>query len=428
MTCRRASLVALVFATGLLGAPLVPVQAEDLSARTSRTELRRRFSNGPRRVPIPRGASARRARDLGLGEGARRSLLRGRPEPAWVDAAPEGEADLIWPVEDGWFGRGFGYVRQTRPELRHNGVDIVAPEWAVVRAANDGIVAYSDNTIRGFGNCVILVHSNGWVSIYAHLSRATVQPGWRTRRGERIGFVGQTGIARGPHLHFEVRGEGRVLDPLPLFREDVPRRRDVDAIATPFEWGDAPLRPDRGGGAAADDEERSAAPPNAASNHLDTDDHNAHDPSQAPTAIAGRVLGTAAAARYATHQPLPDEITEAAGRRFSNLLWPVRGTADLREEDHAVELDAPHGSALRAPADGFVLFAGRRGGAPVVLLAHANGWVTELRHVEAIAVAPGDRVLRGNWLGEAGTAAVGLRVYDSGQPMSPTSLLVGRPD
>lgn len=178
-----------------------------------------RYSDGPRNVPRPRGAALARAQQLGLGtREAATLLLTHAPDPRWV-AAVRGarRSTLLWPIDGARFGRGFGFTRRERRELRHEGIDVAGASGAEVHAVADGIVAYADNGVRGFGNCVMIVHANGWVSLYAHLSRVTVQPGWRAVRGERIGLVGSTGIARGPHLHFELRNAGRTVDPEPLF-------------------------------------------------------------------------------------------------------------------------------------------------------------------------------------------------------------------
>ena len=178
-----------------------------------------RFSDGPRRVPRARGAAAQRATELQIGQADQaRRLLRSRPEPALLRAVRANTPrDLLWPVVQGHFGRGFGFTRRVRTELPHNGVDIGAPEGAVVRAAADGLVVYSDNGLLGFGNCVMLLHKNGWLSLYAHQQRTTVQAGYYVKRGERIGLVGHTGYAWGPHLHFELRDNGRLRDPERLF-------------------------------------------------------------------------------------------------------------------------------------------------------------------------------------------------------------------
>lgn len=178
-----------------------------------------RWSDGPRLVPTPRGVSMQRAQELGLGtrECASR-LLHGRPDERWTRAARGRTPDrILWPIDEGRWVRGFGYVRTTRPDLIHRGVDISAPVGTVVRAVADGIVAYSDNGVRGYGNVVMIVHRNGWMSLYAHNARTTVQPGYRVRRGERIALVGMTGITHGPHVHFELWQNGRAVDPSALF-------------------------------------------------------------------------------------------------------------------------------------------------------------------------------------------------------------------
>jgi murein DD-endopeptidase MepM/ murein hydrolase activator NlpD len=125
--------------------------------------------------------------------------------------------DLLWPVVRGHFGRGFGMTRRVRTNLPHNGVDIGAPAGAVVRAAADGLVVYSDNGLRGYGNCVMILHPGGLLTLYAHNRQTIVQAGRTVRRGEPIAFVGQTGYAWGPHLHFELRDNGRLRDPMRRF-------------------------------------------------------------------------------------------------------------------------------------------------------------------------------------------------------------------
>ncbi len=228
---RRASRASLSLL--LVALCISPVHADDrLPSRVSddepAAEVHRepsgfRWMDGPRRVPSARGGSKIRAESLGLGTlEAARMLLRGHVEERWLKAAQWSgrrprlgtERPLTWPVEGGHFGRGFGFTRRERPDLRHNGIDVGAPRGSVVRAADDGIVGYSDNGLHGFGNCILIVHASGLVSLYGHNDRNTVQAGWRVERGERIAFVGSTGLARGPHLHFELREAGRIIDPM----------------------------------------------------------------------------------------------------------------------------------------------------------------------------------------------------------------------
>ena len=178
-----------------------------------------RFSDGPRNVPEPRGAPMHVAAHLRIGTRDAASRLLNHPPDAKVTKAVLARKPkrLLWPVANGRLGRGYGFTRHERRELKHEGVDIGARPGTPVRAAADGIVAYSDNGLRGYGNCIMIVHANGWVTLYAHQKQTIVQAGQRVRRGQRIGYVGSTGIARGPHLHFELRQAGETADPVPLF-------------------------------------------------------------------------------------------------------------------------------------------------------------------------------------------------------------------
>lgn len=95
----------------------------------------------------------------------------------------------------------------------HNGVDYSAPIGTAVRAVGDGIVE-SAGRQNGYGNVVQLLHSGGKTTVYAHLSRIDVHIGQRLDQGQRVGAVGATGWATGPHLHFEFRINGQYQDPL----------------------------------------------------------------------------------------------------------------------------------------------------------------------------------------------------------------------
>jgi murein DD-endopeptidase MepM/ murein hydrolase activator NlpD len=118
-------------------------------------------------------------------------------------------------VENGHFGRGFGYVRKHHRNKRHDGVDVGAPIGEPVRALNDGMVGYSDNGISGYGNMVMLIHKDGSVSTYCHQRANYVFAGQQIKRGQVVGEVGTTGISRGPHLHFQWHVKGQPRDPMP---------------------------------------------------------------------------------------------------------------------------------------------------------------------------------------------------------------------
>ncbi|HEX3407739.1 MAG TPA: M23 family metallopeptidase [Caulobacteraceae bacterium] len=97
----------------------------------------------------------------------------------------------------------------------HQGVDFAAREGAPVLAAADGIVTQA-GPAGGYGNFLHIRHAGGWATGYAHLSGFApgVAPGAQVLRGQVVAFVGQTGLATGPHLHFEVSLNGIKLDPM----------------------------------------------------------------------------------------------------------------------------------------------------------------------------------------------------------------------
>jgi murein DD-endopeptidase MepM/ murein hydrolase activator NlpD len=179
------------------------------------------FCQGPRRVPRPVGAAAQLAHALGLGEPETVGHLLGNdPKQAWMEAAgsPPPDDSLLWPVPGGQLWRGFGYVRTGEyKDKLHRGVDIGAPRGTPIVAINDGVVAYSDNRVRGYGNLLVIIHGDGSVSLSAHCIETFVFPGQHVRRGQIIGAVGDTGFARGTHVHFEYHRRGRPVDPQARF-------------------------------------------------------------------------------------------------------------------------------------------------------------------------------------------------------------------
>jgi murein DD-endopeptidase MepM/ murein hydrolase activator NlpD len=394
-------------------------------------------ARGHQAFPTPRGASKARAERLGLGtlEVARR-LLHHPPEEAWVRAARVGARtieSLRWPVDDGRFGRGFGYVRTTRPDLRHDGVDVVAPRGSVVRAVEDGIVAYSGDEVRGFGNCLMIVHPNGWVSVYAHNDRITVPAGYRVRRGERVAFVGATGLAQGPHVHFELVVGGRSTDPMEHFRghpwkeararwqagELHARRDHLGAIepdySASFVVGAAPT------GAERVDPARASATLSPS-------------PSGVPEAGLAPDAGLADARRLLAHAPDERALEALDARLFGSLLWPVRGgrSAPLSgAAGEALGVRAEGGAAVRAAADGRVVYAGEglEGLGLAIVLLHKNGWVTVYGGLGEIAVTPSSIVRRGEWMGHLGEGRpLRFELRDGGEARDPRDLLVQVPE
>jgi murein DD-endopeptidase MepM/ murein hydrolase activator NlpD len=96
----------------------------------------------------------------------------------------------------------------------HTGVDLAAPLGTPVQAAADGIVVVVAHTFVGYGNYVMIAHGGGIITLYAHLMETDVNVGDRVSRGKQIGLEGSTGLSTGPHLHFEVRINDQVVDPM----------------------------------------------------------------------------------------------------------------------------------------------------------------------------------------------------------------------
>ncbi len=116
----------------------------------------------------------------------------------------------------GWTSRyGLRSDPITGEQRMHRGMDFKAKYGAEVFASAGGRVTFS-GVSGGYGNLIILAHGNGYTSYYGHLSRIEVKVGQKVRRGQRIGRVGTSGRVTGPHLHFEIRKNGRTVDPLPL--------------------------------------------------------------------------------------------------------------------------------------------------------------------------------------------------------------------
>ena len=121
---------------------------------------------------------------------------------------------FMWPVA-GFLKSGFGMRRHPiiGTMRMHAGVDLVAPYGALVKAADGGQIIQAGYD-GGYGYSIVVYHGGGFATWYAHLSRILVAVGQYVARGEVIGLVGATGLATGPHLHFEVRINGAAQNPL----------------------------------------------------------------------------------------------------------------------------------------------------------------------------------------------------------------------
>ncbi|HET7815764.1 MAG TPA: peptidoglycan DD-metalloendopeptidase family protein [Candidatus Baltobacteraceae bacterium] len=130
-----------------------------------------------------------------------------------VGQAPSAPGALSWPVS-GTITSPFGYRRSPfggGMEF-HQGLDIAAPMGTTVTAASSGTVL-SAGWYGGYGNYIVIDHGGGMATGYGHLSQIFVSAGQKVQKGQAIGAVGSTGMSTGPHLHFEVRVNGKATDP-----------------------------------------------------------------------------------------------------------------------------------------------------------------------------------------------------------------------
>ena len=121
------------------------------------------------------------------------------------------------------FSSPFGYrIHPIFHVIRfHTGIDLTARRGTPVYATGDGIIVRADYSSGGYGNIIIISHGFGYESYYAHLSKILVKPGQKVKRGDLIGLVGNTGRSTAPHLHYEIRINGKPVNPVNFYYNDI---------------------------------------------------------------------------------------------------------------------------------------------------------------------------------------------------------------
>lgn len=114
-----------------------------------------------------------------------------------------------WPVR----GRVLSAYGAKGDGLFNDGINIAAARGTTVGAAENGVIAYAGNEVKGMGNLIIIQHSGGWMTVYAHLDSMTVRRGNKVSVGQKIGTVGETGKVDEPQLHFEIRKGTKAYNP-----------------------------------------------------------------------------------------------------------------------------------------------------------------------------------------------------------------------
>lgn len=123
----------------------------------------------------------------------------------------------MYNITSGFGNRYHPILKTLRP---HTGIDIAAPKGTPVYATADGVVAYG-NAGSGYGITVIINHGYSYQTVYGHLSKKVVKSGQKVKRGQIIGYVGNTGLSLGSHLHYEVIKGGKYVNPVHYFFSDI---------------------------------------------------------------------------------------------------------------------------------------------------------------------------------------------------------------
>lgn len=116
---------------------------------------------------------------------------------------------FTWPVQ----GKILSSYGSKSSGLFNDGINIGAARGTAVKAAENGVVAYAGNEVKGMGNLIIIQHSGGWMTVYAHLDSMIVRRGTKVLVGQKIGTVGETGKVDQPQLHFEIRKGTKAYNP-----------------------------------------------------------------------------------------------------------------------------------------------------------------------------------------------------------------------
>lgn len=128
--------------------------------------------------------------------------------------------ELQWPTP-GYTRVSSPFGNRIHPILKtkrfHSGIDIAAPSGVKVVAAGAGTIAFS-GTLGSYGRTIIVDHGGGIMTLYAHNSRLSVKEGDSVKKGQKVAEIGSTGLSTGPHLHFEVRKNGKYVDPIPYVK------------------------------------------------------------------------------------------------------------------------------------------------------------------------------------------------------------------
>ena len=137
--------------------------------------------------------------------------VKKQPVTKFIAAPPKRQSSkFLWPV----IGKVVSKFGSVGEGLQNDGINIAVKKGTTVKAAENGVVAYAGNELKGLGNLLLIKHADGWLTVYAHNDALSVSRGDKVSRGQKIAVVGRTGNVSTDQLHFEVRKGTKALDPL----------------------------------------------------------------------------------------------------------------------------------------------------------------------------------------------------------------------
>jgi len=141
--------------------------------------------------------------------------ISSNPKKELPKVVARSSSKFSWPIR----GKILSEYGAKNNGLFNDGINIAASQGAVVKAAENGVVAYAGNEVKGMGNLIIIQHSDGWMTIYAHLDSMSVKRGAKVGVGTQIGRAGKTGKVDKPQLHFEVRKGTKAYNPIQYLKK-----------------------------------------------------------------------------------------------------------------------------------------------------------------------------------------------------------------
>ncbi len=205
---------------------LAPVGATGVPAPKPRAAVKRAPTGGSKPVKATSTTRTEPAKQPKAEKAPKpnRTIVAARPDPAKASDATQPASNATKPVAGkpagrfGWPAKGpvisrFG--RKANGE-RNDGINISVPRGTPVHAAENGVVIYAGNELKGYGNLVLVRHGEGWVSAYAHNHDLSVKRGDAVKKGQVIATAGDTGSVSEPQVHFELRRNSKPVDPMPL--------------------------------------------------------------------------------------------------------------------------------------------------------------------------------------------------------------------